>query len=25
MNLRIDFGFGAFDSFGFYINFLEAF
>ena len=25
MNLRVDFGFGAFDSFGFYINFLEAF
>jgi hypothetical protein len=25
MNLRIDFGFGAFDSLGFYINFLEAF
>jgi hypothetical protein len=25
MNLRVDFGFGAFDSFGFYVNFLEAF
>ncbi len=25
MNLRIDLGFGAFDSVGFYVNFLEAF
>jgi len=25
MNLRVDLGFGAFDSIGFYINFLEAF
>jgi len=25
MNLRVDFGFGAFDSFGFYISFLEAY
>lgn len=25
MNLRVDFGFGAYQSFGFYISFLEAF